>query len=292
MATSSTTVNQPRSIAFFGATGGCALATLTRALQSPTSYQLRALARTPQKLTDLLLARQIPQQTLDERLTIIQGNVKDEKAVQQTLTVPTVASNATGQVAVPTSFDAPRIVDMILSGIGAMPILCWGIPPFTMDDGTICQSATATILAALQTLQSEQRTGSGEVQKPLVTVISTTGISKRRDIPWLLVPLYHWFLKVPHEDKKIMEALLAQSEQRHLSVRPTLLLNGPANLPGVRYGYEYHPDDVQAREAGKQDIEPAMGYTITRESVGAWIFETVVEGAREEWEGRMVNLTE
>lgn len=62
-------------------------------------------------------------------------------------------------------------------------------------------------------------------------------------------------------------------------VRPSLLTNGPRLGTGkVRIG----------EECGK----PAVGYTISREDVGGWIFDEMVNGdGREKFAGKMVSIT-
>ncbi|KAG0356359.1 hypothetical protein BG005_004692, partial [Podila minutissima] len=60
-------------IAFFGATGGCTNAALVHTLNA--GIHVRALARTPSKLTEMLLAQGISQTILDTQLTIVKGDI-------------------------------------------------------------------------------------------------------------------------------------------------------------------------------------------------------------------------
>lgn len=259
-----------KTIAFFGATGGCTLAALTRTLQSQSpQYDVNALARTPQKLTDLLTQRGIPQATLESRLTIIQGDAKDASAVTKALTAST-----------------GRLVDTIVSGVGGTPAFRFHLFPFTLTDPNICADVTRTILDSVADLQKRQ----GSMERPHFIYISTTGISRRaRDVPILFVPLYHWLLAVPHADKRIMESLMAEKQDvvEPTAVRPSFLLDGEAaGLEQVREGWENLPN-IEGNAPG-----PAIGYTIARETVGKWIWERLLtDYAKGTWGGRMVSIT-
>ena len=204
------------------------------------------MARTPSRLTDLLLSRGIPQSTLDSRLRITQGDVKDTTPVTTVLSPP------------------GRQITHIISGIG----MIIGLHP----DRTICATAIRSILSALKAVKPNQ--------PPHLTVISTTGItSGARDLPLLMMPLYLGLLSVPHKDKKAMEDLVVGAAEEGVVggwtiVRPSLLTNGKATEGKVRAGTE---------------AKPAIGYTISREDVGGWIYrEVVVKGA---WVGERVSLT-
>jgi hypothetical protein len=218
----------------------------------------------------LTTTHSIPSSTLDSNLTIVQGSIKDLATVKEVL-----SHNA----------------QIIVSGIGGSGRMQFSLSkPLLMDDPNICGDAVKTVLTALRELDSEGKL----TTRPLFTVISTTGLSKKRDVPLLLYPLYHWLLHVPHIDKRIMEDTVAkattESNQRiggFVIVRPTLLTDGAANGKSkVKVGWERHPDAVSAQEAGPG---PAMGYTISRADVGAWIFENIVAG-NGEWTNRCVTL--
>ena len=282
---SSSTSSVTQNFAFFGATGGCALAALTRTLKSSSPYHVNALARTPSKLTNLLLEKGVSQSLIDQRLTIIAGDVKNADSVRSTLTV---SDSGNGEL---------RIVDGIISGIGSTPVLRWHIKPFTIADPNICKSAIDMILSSLSVLQDTEKDTQKGPQRPLLAVVSTTGVSTRsRDVPLLFYGLYHWLLAVPHEDKREMESTLVASGQRMVTVRPSLLMDGEAkDTSRIRVGWELPPEwDARSQQTGAIP-GPAVGYTITRESVGNWIFVNLIEGAessRKQWEGRMVSLTE
>ena len=268
------TTTPAKTIAFFGATGGCALACLTRTLLSESPvYHVNALARTPSKLTNLLKERGVPSEIVDSRLTIISGDVKNAEAVRSTLVTK-----------------SERMADIIVCGIGGTPQLRLHPYPVTLNDPTICEDATNTIIAQVSSLTSS---GVKPVNgRPYMAIVSTTGISKRRrDVPYAFVPLYHWFLAVPHEDKRKVETNLAKNigNLNFTAVRPSLLMDGPAkSMDAVRVGWEL----PEGPGGDDQSPGPAIGYTITRDTVGQWMFENLVKGNAEEWGGKMVSLTE
>lgn len=150
-----------------------------------------------------------------------------------------------------------------------------------MRTNTICRTAASNILSALALLQPSP--------KPLVLVLSTTGISSGpRDVPLAFYPFYKTLLSSPHKDKFAMEKTLTDTIANatvtetwirgFVIVRASLLTNGPSlGKEKVRIGSE-----------GK----PAVGYTISREDIGQWVFENVVrDEARDQWAGEKVSLT-
>ncbi|KAG0327086.1 hypothetical protein BG000_001097, partial [Podila horticola] len=70
-------------IAFLGATGGCTNAALVHTLNA--GIHVRALVRTPSKLTDMLLTQGIAQTTLDSQLTIVNGDIASILAIKSVL---------------------------------------------------------------------------------------------------------------------------------------------------------------------------------------------------------------
>ena len=199
----------------------------------------------------MLLAKGIAQDTLDNCLRVVQGDVRDAAAVTSTLVRDGNAAT------------------FVLSGIGMIP--GWNA------DTRVCQDATRSILDALRALRLPT-----DAPKPFMVAISTTGItSGPRDVPLLFMPLYHVALAAPHRDKRVMEDLVTQADQEGGPVsgfclpRPSLLTSGTE--PGtVRVGSE---------EA------PAVGYTISRNDVGKWIFEQCIMGDAHSWSGKKPTLT-
>lgn len=213
------------------------------------------MARTPSKLTSLLVAKGISESIITSCLTIIHGDVRDPASVRQTLLG-----------------EDGSVTDLIISGIG-MVMSGWS---FKTLDTTICNDATSNILGVLRDLKS--------AKKPLMVVISTTGITNGpRDVPLLFVPMYHGLLAVPHKDKRLMEKAISDAQGKGEAIRgaiitrASLLTNCPAKGKGeVRVGTE---------------DKPAVGYTISREDVGLWLFEEVVNGERDKWVGQKISLT-
>lgn len=290
-------------IAFFGATGGSCLAALTRTLQagypcaackyrpqrsetfssSPwqaasfnaglndapriichpvvkarsTLTKSEAVARSPPKLHIMLSDKGVPDSTVSSLLTIVQGDIHNTDAVSRVLT-----HNNT-------------MASIIVCGIGAPPTFSTLLRPVT-----ICTDATKSIFTALRELEP--------AAKPLYVGVSTTGITMGpRDVPWLLVPIYRLLGHQPHADKRNAEnVVLDEMSKGHKSaienyviVRPSLLTYGPAlGRAQTRAGIEK---------------EPAVGYTISRDDVGGWIFENLIddEERRREWAGAAASIT-
>ena len=233
-----------------------------------------AVSRSAEKLSALLLQRHVPQAIIDSRLNIVQGDIRDAKRVSETLAPPSV----------PVSNGTNGTVDLIVSGIGRPPIFAPNPLKPTFDDPTICEDAIRTILSALRRLPS--------APKPVIVALSTTGISSRaRDVPILMKPLYHWLLAVPHKDKEQMEKLLLAEMARptqertiknFVIVRPSLLTDG------LRRG----SNKVRVGEETVDAARPAVGYTISRDDVGGWIFDELLHGRK--WDkfcGSLVSIT-
>ncbi|PLB48321.1 hypothetical protein P170DRAFT_437987 [Aspergillus steynii IBT 23096] len=288
---------RPKTIAFFGATGGCTLNCLIPALQA--GYRCNALVRSPPKLHALLHQHDVTVPTAN--LAVIQGSIDDADAVRRTLIVASASAPDTPN----SSPDGDgELVDFIVSGVGGTPRFDNPLRP-TLDNPTICQDAVRAVLDACRGLQSQGLAGAGsgtgsgsgstggnhtaapsQRKKPFLIVVSTTGIASKRDIPIAMIPLYHWMLKVPHDDKRVMEEVIRGEMRRepegeralsgYTILRPSLLTSGEGVGAGkIRFGV---------------DDDAAVGYTISRKDVGAWMFERLVEG-KGEFEGRVVSLT-
>lgn len=252
-------------VAFFGATGDCAGFCLAAALRA--GFDCVALARSQTKLRDSLQAKGVSSVIIEERLVIVQGDVRDARAVAEALHVN------------------GRTVDVIVSGIGGtLQLQASLFQPAVINDATICRDAGQVILDALVELAPPH--------KPLLVSISTTGITNKgepEDVPLLFRPLYHWFLAHPHADKKALEDKLhdhlqADESKRgirgYINVKPSLLLDGEGKgSAAVRYGVE-----------GLDD--PAVGYTICRKDVGEWIFEKLLRRVPpDNWLNKGITLT-
>ncbi|PWY81734.1 hypothetical protein BO94DRAFT_576657 [Aspergillus sclerotioniger CBS 115572] len=205
-------------IAFFGATGGSVLSCLIPALKA--GHKCNALVRTPTKLLTLLTKHNISSSLIEQNLTIIPGPATSLPAVTQTLLL--INPNSTPE-SIP--------VDLIITGIGGTLIFNLPNPFPTLDNPTVCTDTMRTILTAARTLP----------RKPKLVVVTGTGIHyTKRDVPVLMIPLYHWLLGVPHADKRVMEDLVVGEMERDvdgedgkgkgisgfLFVRASLLVDG------------------------------------------------------------------
>lgn len=226
-----------KTIAFLGATGGCGLSALGRSVAAGSFCN--ALCRTPSKLMDKFPAQQYP------NLITVQGNAKDPAAVAKILVNPS---------------DPKRVVDMVIFTIGGV----FQFSKMTNDDPHVCEQSMKALLKALATVWSE-----GVVGKPKIVAISSTGISKyARDIPLLMVPLYHLALKIPHADKELMEQELAKSGEEYVLVRPSALVDGERPEKNIRVGIEDLEKGIERKE---------IGCTISREDTGRWIYENLID---------------
>lgn len=208
------------------------------------------MARTPKKLTDLLTARGIPPTTLSTQLTLIEGSATDLNAITQTLLPENLPP-----------------ASMVISGVGGTPDFSQPLSPKFVGK-TICQDTIRNILEVLR----EQR--HGYKQKPVLVAISSTGLTKERDIPLAMVPLYNWMLKVPHADKRVMEELIFEEVGKpelekaisdYVIIRPSFLTSGASQREKVRV--------LKGQGEGQNTAVgiscPFVGYTICREDVGA-----------------------
>ncbi|KAK1593543.1 uncharacterized protein LY79DRAFT_514253 [Colletotrichum navitas] len=244
----------PKTILFLGATGGCGLSALRRSLDA--GFTCIALCRTPSKLASILLPEQYP------NLRVAQGNAHDADVVARHLVSP---------------LDATRFVDAVVSSIGAW----FDMRKMNLEDVHVCEKGMAVLLDAVRKLRAEK----GVSGNPRILGLSSTGISKfARDMPFIVAPLYKGLLHVPHEDKRAMEELLFASNEAWTVVRASLLTNSKERPSGaVRVGIE---DPVKGVE------QLAIGYSISREDVGRWIFENVLQkGGNDEFVRKVATIT-
>lgn len=247
----------PKTILFLGATGGVGLSALRRALAA--NHTCIALCRTPSKL-----AAHFPSDPAPANLHLVQGNAHDAATLATCLVHPS---------------DPPRLVDAVVFSIGARPTLRG------MDDPHVCERGMEALLAALRTCREK-----GDITletKPRLVAVSSTGISDfGRDIPLAMVPLYRVALHTAHRDKKAMERLVVGSsgETEWTLIRGSFYTSGPETEGLVREGME---DPVTGRvEGGGVPI----GYTISREDVGKWVFENCLQGGGK-WVGKAAVIT-
>ncbi|KAL1858126.1 hypothetical protein VTK73DRAFT_7930 [Phialemonium thermophilum] len=249
--------SSPKALLFLGATGGCGLSALRRSLEA--GHNCVALCRTPAKLTDKL-----PSPT-PANLRIEQGNAHNVDDVARCLVHPTKG--------------AGHIVDAIVFSIG----LLIKMPSMTLDDPHVCETGIRVLLEALARLRAEYPAALASA-RPRIHVLSTTGITELgRDVPLAFVPMYHVMLKVPHKDKVAMERRLVASAEDWTFIRPSLLTDGPSTDKDIRVGIE---DPV----AGKVESK-ALGYTISREDVGRWIFENLIQEKDDKYVRKAATIT-
>ncbi|KAL0931520.1 uncharacterized protein CTRU02_214255 [Colletotrichum truncatum] len=245
-------MSSTKTIAFFGASGGCGLAALKHALAA--GHTCIALCRNPGRLTDALPEAQNP------NLVVRQGNAHNTDDVAACLANPA---------------DAGRLVDAVSFSIGS-PL---NLAKMTVEDPDVCKNGISAVLSALERL----RTGGVVVGKPRLVVVSTTGISDfQRDVPLLQVPMYHILLKAPHADKKVMEEKLIASGEDWTFIRPAFLCDGAVPTRKIRVGVEDPKTGVASS---------AVGYGISREDVGRWIFENVLSTGGPEYVRKAVSIT-
>ena len=240
--------NNSLTVAFFGASTGVGLSTLKHTLAA--GHQCIALCRYPSKLTAIFPTDTTP------NLKLVRGNAHDVAAVSQCL------QGSDG-----------KLVDIVVSTIGSKPVLS----KLSIDDPEVCRKGAAALLDALAELRRRGATGS-----PYIILGSTTGISRfGRDIPLAMIPLYHVLLKVPHEDKVIMEDRLVASQEAYTIVRASLLTNGESNKE-IRVGVE---DPKTGRESN------AIGYSISREDTGKWIAGNLVLKRNAQYANKIATIT-
>lgn len=199
----------------------------------------------------MLHQKGVAQSNIDSHLTITHGDVLKVEDCKAALT-----RNG-------------RTADIIISSVGT----------YSMgSEITICTNAVKNILSALETFRLPK--------KPLFVALSSTGITTTgpRDVPLLLYPLYHLMLANPHKDKRNMEAAViehAESTESAISgyvlIRPSLLTNGVAQ-------------GGQKVKIGS-DAEPQVGYTVSRNDVGLWMFENLLQGDGSKYSGQKLSIT-
>lgn len=241
--------SSPKAIFFLGATGGCAFAALVQSLAA--GYKCIALCRDPSRLT----AKLSPEQ--QQQVQIRQGNAHDAEVVRSCLVHPS---------------DPSRLVDHVVSSIGN-PMTWEGI---IHPDRDVCSKGMVVLLGVIAELRKQGVTG-----RPRTVAVSSTGLSEiARDVPLAMVPLYRMILAPAHRDKRGMEAALFASGEDWTVVRPSALTGGEGGKRPVRAGLE----DPVARTVESK----AVGYTISREDVGRWVFDNIIDGDKRDDGGKWV----
>ncbi|KAK3486180.1 uncharacterized protein B0T23DRAFT_389714 [Neurospora hispaniola] len=292
----STSTQTSKSILFISATGGIALATLRRCLASSNSSNSSSQPNQPlnhPSLTITVLACSLsrlqslltPTELSSPSLRIIQGNAHSSSDLVPLLTHPS---------------DRTTLVDIVITSIGGKPDL----KKLGIDDPHVCETGARALLSALDQVRraslhvpnkasvcgnsSSSREGEAKRKQPYIITLSAAGASTvHRDYPLPLYPLYALLLRNPLKDKRAMESVFVESdEERWTVVRPSMLTDGPEiGLEKVRIGVE----DLRRK---KLEGERVVGYTISREDTGVWIFERLVVGDDgEKYLGKALTVT-
>lgn len=244
-----------QTILFLGATGGSGFSVLRRSIAA--GHSCITLCRTPSRLSDKLpeSQRNAP------NLRIEQGNVVDQDALARCLVRP----------------DSPAsLVDAVVFTIGG----AFSFSNMGNDQPHVCEDGMKALVAAL----SQARSIAGATGSPTIIAVSTTGMSAHgRDYPASLWPIYGLMLKQPHRDKTAMEALMVASGEPFTIVRASLLTDGDESNKPIRVGVE----DPKARKLESKEV----GYIISREDVGKWIFDSLLAGDGRKWKDKVVSIT-
>lgn len=297
-----TTNMSTSTIAFFGATGGCANACLALTLRN--GHKAVAMARTPSKLSTQLLEQPgITQEIITNNLRIQQGDATNVEDVMKTLIISNPSSQQQGC----------QLVSTIVSGIGGAPTVSWTkpnpcdkmtmriptLPHIELNNPHITEESTRTLLEALRRIATEYFPSFEAYtdSAPRIAMISGTGIGAKngmKDVPLLFRPMYSTLLPEPHADKSRMEKLLKEEKDKKESllvgglvvVRPSFL-TGDHRIaaPGVDSGYS------KLRVGTDENPTAGVGYLVPRPLIGEWIYEEIVKEGGEKWVGEGVILT-
>ncbi|XXH04487.1 hypothetical protein Hte_010903 [Hypoxylon texense] len=272
-----TTTGTPKTVAFLGASTGIGLAALTRALAA--GHTCVALCRKPSKLTDRFPADRHP------NLHVVEGNAHDVAAVSRCLYVPSSSSSSSSSSVEGQGQGQPgQLVDAIVSSIGGAFVFS----RMTLDDPQVCEKGARTLLEAIAKVRRQENSSGNPTWKPRVVVVSSTGLAKAgRDYPLAMTPMYKFMLKVPHADKVLMEKAVVDGAAvgtgagsghtyTYTIVRPSLLVDDAAPKREVRVGVD---DDF------------VVGYTISRDDTGRWIYENLLRGDEGKYENRVATVT-
>jgi hypothetical protein len=239
-----------KTIAFFGASANVGLAALKQSLSSGATCI--ALCRYPEKLTDILPAASNP------NLKVIKGDVLDPASVASCLAA---------------SPSPNTMVDEVLFTIGSK----WSNAKMGIEDSTLCQKAIKTVVDAVADLRNK-----GYAGRPHISACSSTGITKfQRDIPLAIVPFYYVLLKIPHEDKKMMEQILVDSGEDFSLVRMSWLTDGESDT-AIRSA-------IEDPKTGPETM--AIGYSISRQDAGRWIANNMLMKKDPKFVNKNVTIT-
>ncbi|EJD44581.1 hypothetical protein AURDEDRAFT_114302 [Auricularia subglabra TFB-10046 SS5] len=211
-----------------------------------------ALLRVPSKLDAVFT-------THPGNLVLKAGNAHDVAAVASCLMVPG---------------NPGQLVDAVYFSIGGK----LDVSKMGLDDPDVCRKGMTALLEALKQLRAHGAQG-----RPLIIPTSSTGISDHgRDVPLLFIPMYKLLLAQPHKDKKAMEDLVIGSGEHFVIMRPSFFVEGDKPGKAIRVGVEDPQHGVE---------KLAVGYTISREAVGGWVYENLLGGDAAKYVGKAVSVT-
>ncbi|KAL0935960.1 uncharacterized protein CTRU02_208175 [Colletotrichum truncatum] len=258
--------------AFIGATG----ATLSRLLAWTlmAEHKAVALVRDASKLHKILRSHNVPEDIINTHLIIVEG----ESSRSVSACIEVLRHNP----------------EIIFSGITALPKFQLNpFKPVSMQDLTITGDSAIAAIDALRQLKAE---GSLK-KKPIFVPISSTGHGAKRDQPLALIPLYIWLLRVPQADTRAMEVAIRKAATEkdsplggYVMLRPPLLINGSKKgTESLRVGWTIEDPELVAIEGQEPGV--TVGYTISREDLANWMFEKLVQGDFNAWNGKCVTVT-
>ncbi|PNP61602.1 hypothetical protein FNYG_13673 [Fusarium nygamai] len=256
--------------AFIGACGATLRHVLAWTLLD--GHKAAALVRDELKLKKTLLDLGVSEEIQQSQLIVVTGSSRDVSTVRSLL------------------LNDPEI---IFSGItSTWKIRLNPFHPIAMDDATITGDSAAAVIQALKDLVSTNSISNSPIYAP----ISSTGHGSRRDQPLSLIPLYWWLLKEAQADTAALERVTREAATHkqsclggYVMLRPPLLTDGEMKgTTKVHTGWIWE-DDV-LRKSDEQEAGIKVGYTICRMDLARWMFEELIQGDLQSWNGKCVNL--
>ncbi|RBQ73723.1 hypothetical protein FVER53590_11001 [Fusarium verticillioides] len=235
-------------------------------------HKAAALVRDELKLKKTLLDLGVSEEIQQSQLIVVTGSSRDVSTVRSLL------------------LNDPEI---IFSGITSTWKLRFNpFHPIAMDDATVTGDSAAAVIQALKDLVSTNSISNSPIYAP----ISSTGHGSRRDQPLSLIPLYWWLLKEAQADTAALERVTREAATQkqsclggYIMLRPPLLTDGEMKgTAKVHTGWIWE-DDV-LRKSDEQEAGIKVGYTISRMDLARWMFEELIQGDFQSWNGKSVNL--
>ncbi|KAF5587656.1 hypothetical protein FPCIR_7486 [Fusarium pseudocircinatum] len=256
--------------AFIGACGATLRHVLAWALLD--GHKAAALVRDELKLKKTLVDLGVSEEIQQSQLIVVTGNSRDVSTVRSLL------------------LNDPEI---IFSGItSTWKLRLNPLHPIAMDDATITGDSAAAVIQALKDLVSTNSI----LNSPIFAPVSSTGHGSRRDQPLSLIPLYWWLLKEAQADTAALERVTREAATQkkpclggYVMLRPPLLTDGKMEgTTKVHTGWIWEDDFLRKSDEHEAGIK--LGYTISRMDLARWMFEELIQGDFQSWDGKCVNL--